>query len=304
MLKIKIGNIEFCSPVIASSGTFGYGDEVKSFVDISKLGGIVTKSITSEPRLGNSNPRILESESGMLNAIGLANIGVNEFCNKKIPLINTLNTNIIVSVAGSTIEDYVNVVKEIENTGGNHIGYEINISCPNTKKGGVEFGKDSDMTLKLTKSIRSLTDKLLIVKLSPNVTSIENIALAAEKGGADAISAINTVVGMAIDINTQKYKLSNKYGGLSGPAIRPIAIANVHKIFNVVSIPVIGIGGVRNSDDVIEFMLAGASLVQVGTMNYLNPAVGVEISANLIKHCRNKNIFDISKIIGKVDHVK
>ena len=304
MLKIKINNIEFDSPIIASSGTFGYGDEVKSFVDISKLGGIVTKSITLEPRLGNANPRILESESGMLNAIGLANIGVYEFCDKKIPLINSLNTNIIISVAGTTIEDYINVIKEIENTNGSHIGYEINISCPNTKKGGVEFGKDYDITLKLTKSIRSLTNKLLIVKLSPNVTSIENIALAAEKGGADAISAINTVVGMAIDINTQKYKLSNKYGGLSGPAIRPIAIANVHKIYNAVSIPVIGIGGVRNSDDVVEFMLAGANLVQIGTMNYLNPAIGVEISADLIRHCRSKNIFDISEIIGKVDNVK
>ena len=302
MLKIKIKDIEFKSPIIAASGTLGYGDEISDFVDSSKLGGIITKSITLNPRDGNPSPRIHESKLGMINSIGLANIGVYDFCSKKIPVLNSIATNIIVSVAGSTLDDYVKVVKEIEKSNGNHIGYEINISCPNTKEGGMEFGVNKNITKKLTSLLRKITDKFLIIKLSPNVTSIQEIAIAAQEGGADAISAINTVIGMSIDVNTRKVKLFTKYGGLSGPAIHPIAVANVHKISKAVSIPIIGIGGVSNANDVIEFILAGADLVQIGTMNYLDPNIGVDILGDIKKYCKNNNIIKLSDIKGKVEY--
>ena len=302
MISIKIKNHQFKSPILVASGTYGYGHEVKDIAKVEDLGGVVTKSVTLFPREGNNPPRISETSSGMLNSIGLANVGVQNFCSNKIPYLNKLNTNIIINIAGTKVDDYLSTLKKIENINSNHIGYEINISCPNVKKGGMEFGVDPKMTEELTSEMRKHTDKLLIMKLSPNVSSIQDIAIAAEQGGADAISAINTVVGMGIDIKTRKTKLYTTYGGLSGPAIKPVAIANVHKIYKVVSIPIIGIGGISSSDDIIEFMLAGASLVQIGTANYSNPNIGVELQNQLSDYCMKNNLSCLSSIIGKVQY--
>ena len=218
-----------------------------------------------------------------------------------IPYLNELQTKVIINIAGSTMKDYLETLEILESTNGNHVGYEINISCPNVKEGGIEFGVNCEMTEKLTKEIRQRTDKLLIMKLAPNVTRIEDIAKSAEFSGADAVSAINTVVGMAIDIKTRKPKLYTNYGGLSGPAIKPIAIANVHKIYNAVNIPVIGIGGISNVEDVLEFMLAGATMVQIGTMNYQNPNLGPEIRKELLQYFTENKIEDVTNLIGKVE---
>ena len=298
MLKVKIKNIEFRSPIIAASGTFGYGDEVNEFVDLKKIGCVITKSITLEPREGNKVSRIHESNYGMINSIGLANIGADKFCNEKLPLLNDLPTNFIVSVAGKKVDDYVNVIKTIEQYNGKHVGYEINISCPNVKVGGMEFGMNKEMTYELTLKLRKFTSKLLIIKLSPNVTSIEDIALACESAGADAISAINTFSGLAIDYKTGKMLLSTKYGGVSGAAIKPLALAKVHKIFNVVSIPVIGIGGISSFEDVIEFLRVGSSMVQIGTLNYLNPQLLSTFNKDLEQFLSLNKFLNISDLTG------
>ncbi len=299
-------NIDFCknqfnSPVLVASGTFGYGHEVSDLVDVNKLGGIVTKSVTYHPREGNPPPRICETPSGMLNSIGLANVGVDEFCRHKIPFLNKLKTNVIINIAGSTQEEYIQTLEMIEDMGGNHIGYEINISCPNVKEGGMAFGVQSNVTETLTKELKKRTKKLLIIKLSPNVTNIQEIAQSAEQGGADAVSAINTVVGMSIDIHSRKPSLFTNSGGLSGPAIHPIAVANVFKIHQAIHIPIIGIGGISNANDIIELMLAGASLVQIGTSNFTNSNVGVEVLSELNQYCKDYGLKNISEIIGKVE---
>ena len=298
MLKTKIRNIEFNSPIIAASGTFGYGDEVKKFVDLSKLGCVITKSITLEPRIGNPSPRIFESESGMINAIGLANLGVEKFCIEKLPDLRNISTNFLISIAGSNFDDYVKVMEEIENCDGSHVGYEINISCPNVKKGGMEFGVDHKVTLKLTSELRKLTDKILIIKLSPNVTSIEKIALAAQDGGADAVSAVNTFVGMGINYRTGKMTLSTKFGGVSGPPIKPLALAKIHKIYNEVEIPIIGMGGISNFEDVVEFIRVGSTMVQVGTLNYRDPSLISKMRDKLKNFLTINKINDISELIG------
>jgi len=297
MLKTKIKDIEFNSPIIAASGTFGYGDEVEGFVDLSKIGAIVTKSITLEPRKGNPVPRIHEVEFGMINSIGLANVGVDKFCQDKIPLLNLIETHFIVSVAGSRIEDYLKVIKEIENANGKHIAYEINISCPNTKQGGMEFGVDKDVTYKLISQIKNITNKIVIVKLSPNVTNIENIAKSAESAGADVISATNTFVGLAIEYMSGKMLLSTKYGGVSGPAIKPLSLAKVHKIYNNIKIPIIGMGGIKSFKDVVEFIRVGSSMVQVGTLNYRDPAAFGKLYDDL-------EAFLIENQISKLDDLK
>ena len=303
MLVSHINNVKFNSPILVASGTYGYGHEVSDIADVDNLGGIVTKSVTLKPREGNPPPRIAETSSGMLNSIGLANLGVEAFCTEKIPYLNKLNTNVIINIAGSTFEEYEHVLKILERaTKSNHVGYEINISCPNVKEGGMEFGVEAEMTEKLTSKLRSLTDKLLIMKLSPNVTSIQDIAKAAESGGADAVSAINTVVGMGIDIITHKPKLYTAMGGLSGPAIKPIAIANIHKIYKEISIPIIAMGGIANASDVIEFILAGADLVQIGTLNYTNPNIGIDIKKDLINFCKENKIDKLSDLKGKVKY--
>ena len=302
MLSSKIGKYKFKTPILTASGTYGYGDEVKDLVNIDNLGGIITKSVTLYAREGNPPPRIVETSSGMLNSIGLANLGVKEYIKQKIPNLNCLNTNVIINIAGSMIEDYLETLEMLESSSSNHIGYEINISCPNVKEGGMAFGVSPKVTEDLTKRMRNITDRLLIMKLSPNVTSISDIAMAAEFGGADAVSAINTVVGMGIDINSFRPKLYTTFGGLSGPAIKPIALANVHKIYKAIKIPIIGMGGISCADDVIEFILAGSDLVQIGTLNYKNPNLGIQILDDLKKFCLEKKISNLSEIKGNVEY--
>ena len=299
MLTTKIKDIVFKSPIILASGTFGYGYEGKDLLNIDKLGAIITKSLTLESREGNPHSRIHETSSGMLNAIGLANVGVNDFCRTKLSLLNEINTNIIISIAGSKIEDYVEVMSILENSNGKHIGYEINVSCPNVKKGGIEFGVNEDIIYQLTSKLRKITKKLLIIKLTPNVTSIEKIAQSAENGGADAISAVNTFLGMAIDYKTGKILLSTKFGGVSGPAIKPLAIAKVHKIYNEVNIPIIGMGGISSFSDIIEFLRAGSNLIQVGTLNYRDPSILNKLYDDLEIFLKQIKIKNINDLVGK-----
>jgi len=301
-MHVKIRDIEFSSPLLTASGTYGYGHEVQDMVDVNQWGGIITKSVTRHPREGNPPPRIAETSAGMLNSIGLANLGVEKYIEEIIPFLNELQTKVIINIAGSGKQDYLETMEMLESANGKHVGYEINISCPNVKEGGIEFGVNCDMTEKLTQEMRKRTDKLLIMKLSPNVTRIEDIAQAAEAGGADAVSAINTVVGMAIDLKTRMPKLNTTFGGLSGPAIKPIAIANVHKVFNAVKIPIIGIGGIATSEDVIEFLLAGATMIQIGTMNYQNPNLGAQIKEELVTYYSQNGIENTEDLIGKVEY--
>jgi len=301
MLSVKIKDTVFKNPILTASGTFGYGDEVGKFIDIEKLGGVVTKSVTLHPREGNPQPRIAETSSGMLNSIGLANLGVEEYCTSKLPYLNQLDTNFIINIAGYAIEDYVKTLQILESNNGSHSGYEINISCPNVKQGGMEFGVDPIMTEKLTKELRKHTNKILIMKLSPNVTKIEDIAKASEIGGADCISAINTLVGMGIDVKTRKPKINTVYGGLSGPAIKPIALANVHKIYKAISIPIIGLGGIQSAEDIVEFILAGADLIQIGTLNYKEPGIGVRLVSDLENYLHANNINSIADLKGNLN---
>ena len=301
-MHIKIKDIEFSSPILTASGTYGYGHEVEGLADVDKWGGLITKSVTLNPREGNPPPRISETSSGMLNSIGLANVGVEKYCRDIIPSLNKLKTKVIINIAGSEINDYIETLKILEDTNSKHIGYEINISCPNVKEGGMAFGVSNQMTEKLTSKMRKLTNRLLIMKLSPNVTCIEDIAKAAEAGGADAVSAINTVVGMAIDVKSRMPKLFTNYGGLSGPAIKPISIANVNKVYRAVKIPVIGIGGISKLEDIIEFMLAGATMVQIGTMNYKNPNLGFEFKAQLRQYMEENKISHITELIGGIKY--
>ena len=299
-ISVKIGNIRFKNPILTASGTFGYGTEVDKITDVSKFGGIVTKSITLLPREGNPPPRIVETPSGMLNSIGLANIGVDKYIKEKIPLYSNIGTQIIMNIAGSTMDEYTDIVKKMESVSSNIVGYEVNISCPNVKKGGMEFGVNCDLTQELTEKLRALTERLLIIKLSPNVTDISAIAISAESAGADAVSAINTVVGMSIDIHTRKSNISTKYSGLSGPAIRPIGIASVHKLFQAVQIPIIGIGGITNSTETLEYMIAGASAVQVGTANYRDPGISITIIDDLISYAEQNNFNSLTELVGTV----
>ena len=298
MLTVKIKDTVFNSPIIAASGTFGYGNEVEGFVDLSKLGAVITKSITLKPREGNLSPRIHGSDSGMINSIGLANIGVEKFCKVKVEPLNNLKTKYIVSIAGSTIDEYVEILTQIEQSKGNHVGYEINISCPNVKQGGIEFGVNKDIVCNLTSQLRELTQKLLIIKLTPNVTDISEIALSAQEGGADAISAVNTFQGLAIDYETGKMLLSTTFGGVSGYPIKPLALAKVHKIYNKINIPIIGMGGICKYEDAIEFFRIGASMVQIGTLNYRDPSLLVNIYDSLEKFMSKNNFASISDLTG------
>ena len=299
-LSVQIGNITLKNPILTASGTFGYGTEVDNIIDVSKLGGIFTKSISLNPREGNPPPRIVETPSGMLNSIGLANIGVDKYIKEKIPLYSKIGTSIIMNIAGSSINEYVEIVKRVESVSSDIVAYEVNISCPNVSRGGMQFGVDCELTYKLTEKLRSITERPLIIKLTPNVTDIAAIAQSAEEGGADAISAINTVVGMSIDIHTRKSHISTKYSGLSGPAIRPIGIASVYKIFKSVNIPVIGIGGITNSEDIIEYILAGALAVQIGTSNFRDPGISVSILEDLVSYLEQNNYSTLGNLVGGV----
>ena len=300
-LRIKIGSVDFKNPIFVASGTYGYGTEVSELADITVLGAIVTKSVTRYPREGNPPPRIVETPSGMLNSIGLANIGVEAYIKKMIPLYEELKTPIIMNIAGSTEDEYCEILELSELVSSNIVGYEINISCPNVNAGGMEFGVDCDLTEQLTTRLRKLTDRLLIMKLSPNVTDIAAIGVAAEKGGADALSAINTLVGMSINTTNKKSNIHYGYGGLSGPAIKPVGLACVHKIYQAVDIPLIGIGGITSADDVLEYVLAGAIAVEVGTANYRDPNVGNSIFVELDTLLDQNDIGSVPELVGKVE---
>ncbi len=297
---MNIGSTTFKNPIFVASGTFGYGTENPELVDISKLGAIVTKSITLNPREGNPPPRIVETSSGMINSIGLANIGVEKYISDMFPVYEEMDTPIIMNIAGSSMTEYMDVMKKVEAVSSSIVGYEINISCPNVKEGGMEFGVDCAMTEKLTRKLRKLTDRLLIMKLSPNVTDIAAIATSSENGGADAISAINTVVGMSINHRSRFSNIYTTFGGLSGPAIKPVGLACVHKVYNAVNIPIIGIGGIVNSTDVIEYFLAGSCSVQVGTANFRNPGITEIILNDLNNYLDEKGVDSISSLIGSV----
>ena len=299
-LSIKIGHTTFKNPIFVASGTFGYGTENPELVDVSSLGAIVTKSITLNPREGNPPPRIVETPSGMINSIGLANIGVDKYVSEMLPVYEKIGSPIIMNIAGSSMVEYIKVMQQVEAVSSNIVGYEINISCPNVKEGGMEFGVDCDMTEKLTKKLRKLTERLLIMKLSPNVTDISAIAKSSENGGADAVSAINTVIGMSIDHKTGKSNIYTTYGGLSGPAIKPVGLACVYKVYHTVKIPIIGIGGIVNSSDVIEYILAGSSAVQVGTANYRDPGIAEKILNDLNSYLDVQSLDSIESLIGSV----
>ena len=300
---VKIGNISFDNPIWVASGTFGYGTENPELVDVDKLGAIVTKSITLYPREGNPPPRIVETASGMINSIGLANIGVDKYIKEMLPIYDNVSTKIIMNIAGTDINEYVEIIEKVESVSSSITGYEINISCPNVKKGGMEFGVDAAMTEELTAELRKRTNRLLIMKLSPNVSDIVSIGMSAQEAGADAVSAINTVVGMSIDSNSGKSNIYTTYGGLSGPAIKPVGLAAVHKLFQKLSIPIVGIGGIVSSKDVIEYVLAGSSAVQIGTANYRNPGTGENIVDQLNQEISDSKWESVKEMIGKVETV-
>jgi dihydroorotate dehydrogenase (NAD+) catalytic subunit len=299
-LSVKIGQLLLNNPILTASGTFGYGEAFASLLDLNRLGGLVTKAVSLEPRVGNPFPRIAETASGMLNSIGLANVGVKNFIKDKLPFLKKLTTAVIVNVAGKTIDDFAQVVATIEQAGGVD-GYELNVSCPNVKEGGMAFSADPKITAAVTEKARLVTDRCLIVKLSPNVTSISEIARAAEMAGADALSVMNTVVGMAVDFKTRRPKLATITGGLSGPAIKPIAIAKVFEVVQAVKIPVIGIGGIMNVEDVLEFLITGATAIQVGTANFIDPDIAERLVDDLGKYLKRNHIPDINEIIGTID---
>ena len=299
-LTIHIGNTSFENPIWVASGTFGYGTETPELVDVNQLGAIVTKSITRQPREGNPPPRIVETASGMINSIGLANIGVEKYIKKLLPIYEGLSTKIIMNIAGTDIQEYVEIMEMVESVSSAIAGYEINISCPNVKKGGMEFGVDCEMTAKLTETLRGITERLLIMKLSPNVSDIVSIGLSAENAGADAVSAINTVVGMSINAKTGMSDIFTTYGGLSGPAIKPIGLVAVHKLYQQLSIPIIGIGGIVSGEDAVEYMLAGATAVQVGTANYRDPGISENIIDSLKNILNESNRKVAADLIGSV----
>jgi dihydroorotate dehydrogenase (NAD+) catalytic subunit len=298
--SFSIGNVQFKNRVLVASGTFGYGDEVKALVDVNNLGGIVTKSLSWKPRDGNPPRRIVETASGMLNSIGLANIGVHAFVKDKLPYLRTLDTTIVANIAASSVQEYCDVLSLLEHQDGID-AYEINVSCPNVKEGGLSFGTNRDMTREITSRLRPLTRKPLIIKLTPNVTHISEFARAVEEAGADAVSVINTLIGMAVDVRTRKPKLSTITGGLSGPAIKPIALAKVYEVAQAVKIPILGIGGIQTVEDALEFLLVGASAVQVGTMNFIDATASVRIAQEMQEFAEKENLDDVGKLVGALD---
>ncbi len=298
-LKIKIQKLELKNPVMTASGTFGYGEEYTDFFDISKLGGIIVKGITMMPREGNPYPRMAETASGMLNAVGLQNKGVDYFIKNIYPEIKNYDTNIIVNINGSTIEEYIQVAEKI-NELDKIPAIELNISCPNVKEGGMAFGTSYQSAKAVTEAVRKAYYKTLIVKLSPNITDITEIAKAVEGAGADSISLINTLLGMAINAETRKPVLSTITGGLSGPAVKPVALRMVWQVYNSVKIPVIGLGGIMNASDVIEFILAGASAIQVGTANFIDPQITVKIIDGIEEYLNKHKIDSIRELVGSL----
>ncbi|MBW2506533.1 MAG: dihydroorotate dehydrogenase [Deltaproteobacteria bacterium] len=297
-LKINIGALRLNNPVMTASGTFGYGKEFASLVNLHRLGAIIVKGISLLPRPGNPPPRLAETACGMLNAIGLENVGLEKFLSDKLPFLLGIDTPLIVNILGDTLEDYQQLAARLDEEE-KVAALEVNISCPNVKHGGVAFGTDPDMAYNVTKGVRQHFSRPVIVKLSPNVTDIVMIAGAVEEAGADAVSLINTVLGMAIDIEFCRPKLANIFGGLSGPAIKPIALRMVWQVADAVAIPVIGIGGISTPEDAVEFMLAGASAVQVGTANFINPKATEEIIQGLETYLTEKNMASVQELIGR-----
>lgn len=294
-LTINIGNLKLKNPVLLASGTVGYGNEISEFTNLSKIGAIVTKSVSLKPRKGNPPQRVVETSSGMLNAIGLANVGVELFVKEKIPFLEKVKSDVICNIAASSVEEYVecvNILKDEEIIK----GFEINVSCPNVKEGGLIFGNDLNAVREITSKIRAATSKPVILKLSPNNASIADFAQAAKEEGADAVTAVNTLVGTAFNIWTKKPKIKNVTGGLSGPAIKPVAMAKVLEISRKVDIPIIASGGIMKWEDAVEFMIVGASAFQLGTVNFINPNAGIEIIEGLKNYCSKMNINKLSEI--------
>jgi dihydroorotate dehydrogenase (NAD+) catalytic subunit len=299
-LTVYIGNLKLKNPVMTASGTFGYGEEYSEFVNLNSLGAIVVKGISLKPMEGNPLPRVCETPCGMLNAIGLQNVGLKDFLKKKLPFLRRFNTPVIVNVLANTIQGYECLSRALDDSGAD--GIELNVSCPNVKKGGISFGTDKKTLARLVSKVRkSVKRAVLITKLSPNVSCIRGFSKVAEDSGSDALSLINTIPAMSIDIETRKPRLANITGGLSGPAIKPVAVRMVWESYNSVKIPIIGMGGIMNSDDAIEFMLAGATAVAVGTANFINPKSTVEVIDGIEQYLRRKEINDVKEIIGSLN---
>lgn len=296
--KVTIAGVEFKNPVMTASGTFGSGMEYSEFVNLNKLGAVVTKGVANIPWAGNPTPRIAETYGGMINAIGLQNPGIDVFVNRDIPFLKKYDTKIIVNVCGKSESDYLEVVERLADEPVDML--EINISCPNVKEGGIAFGQNADSVEHITAAIKRVAKQPVVMKLSPNVTDITEMARAAESGGADALSLINTITGMKIDINRQTFAVANKTGGLSGPAIKPVAVRMVYQTANAVKIPIIGMGGIATAEDALEFILAGATAVSIGTANFHNPRVTLDVIEGIEKYMVSKGIEDINQIIGIV----
>lgn len=299
LMEVQIAGVTLKNPVMTASGTFGSGMEYSEFFDLAKLGAVVTKGVADVPWPGNPTPRVCETASGMLNAIGLQNPGIDVFCERDLPFLRRYDTNIIVNVCGHSEEEYLRVVDRLADEEGVAL-LEINISCPNVKQGGIAFGTDPKAVEEITRAVKARARQPIIMKLSPNVTDIKVMARAAEAGGADAISLINTLTGMKIDIERGRFALANRTGGLSGPAIKPVAVRMVYEASHAVSIPVIGMGGISCAEDAVEFMMAGASAISVGTANFRNPTVTCEIVEGIREFLVRKNIADVREIIGCV----
>lgn len=298
-MKVTIAGVEFANPLMTASGCCGYGEELSGVYSLKHLGALVTKSITAKPREGHPPPRTAEVPGGMLNAIGLANVGIDRFISEKIPFLQKQNTRIIVNVAGSTIHEYVDICTRLEDQPRVDM-VELNISCPNVNEGGMEIGASPPMTERTIREVRRVFSRPIVAKLSPNVTSVVDIAKAAEQGGADCLSLINSLVGTSVDINTWRPRLTNNRGGLTGPGIKPIALAMVDAVYNATSLPIIGIGGISNVIDAIEFFLCGATALQVGTALFIHPDAPVRIVRDLQDYLEQKKLSSITELVGKV----
>jgi dihydroorotate dehydrogenase (NAD+) catalytic subunit len=296
--NVTLAGVELKNPVMTASGTFGSGEEYSEFVDLNRLGAVVTKGVASVPWPGNPTPRIAETTGGMLNAIGLQNPGIDVFCQRDIPFLKKYDTKIIVNVCGKTTEDYCAVVERLAEKPVDLL--EINVSCPNVKEGGIAFGQDPKALEAITKEVKKYAKQPVIMKLSPNVTDITEMARAAESGGADIVSLINTLTGMKIDINRRTFALANKTGGMSGPAVKPVALRMVYQVANAISLPIIGMGGIATAEDAIEFLMAGATAISIGTANFFNPYTTVEVAEGIERFLDEKGIADIHEIIGCV----
>ncbi|MEW5974511.1 MAG: dihydroorotate dehydrogenase [Acidobacteriota bacterium] len=296
-LSVEFAGIHLKNPVIAASGTFGYGEEFGRLIDLNRLGGFVVKGLSAEPMAGAAAPRLHETASGMLNAIGLQNVGVRRFVEEKLPRLRKYQTHIFANVFGYSTEEYVQVV-EVLNEAEGITAYEVNVSCPNVKKGGIVYGSDPNATHEVVSAIKKVSRRPVIVKLSPNVTDITVLARAAAEAGADALSLINTLLGMSVDVETFRPRLGNVTGGLSGPAIKPVAVRMVYQVTRAVRIPVIGIGGIRTAEDAIEFLLVGACAVQVGTATFLDPEASLKVIRGLEAFCARRNVTRVATLIG------